>query len=51
MTKDNCSQYQQIIKAVFIKKTYDDMQSSTNIITNISSNKFAFGAFNYLRYN
>ena len=49
--KSNRSQYQQIIGAVLVKKAYDDMQSSANVITNMPPNKFAFRAFNRLVYN
>ncbi len=36
---------------VFVKKAYDDMQSSANVVTNISPDKFALRAFNHLAYD
>ncbi len=37
--------------AAFKKKTYDDMQLSANVITNIPPDKFALRAFNHFAYN
>ncbi len=50
-TKGDCSQYQRIIGAAFVKKAYDDMQLSANVITNLPPDKFAFRAFNRLVYD
>ena len=52
MTKSDYIQYQQIMEAVFVKKTCNDMQlSSVDIITNLTLDKLALRAFNHLIYN
>ncbi len=50
-TKGNCSQYQRIMGAAFVKKAYNDIQPSTIVITYVAPNKFAFKAINHLAYN
>ena len=43
VTKNDHSQYQRIIRAVFVKKAYDDMQSlSADVIIHMAPDKFAF---------
>ncbi len=37
--------------AVFVKKAYNNMQLSVNVITNMLPDKFALKTFNYLVYN
>ncbi len=37
--------------AAFVKKAYDDIQLSANVITNMPLDKFALRAFNRLAYN
>ena len=51
MTKNNCDQYQRVIVAAFLKKIYDDIQPSVNVITYIAPDKLALRAFNCLAYN
>ena len=51
-TKTDCTQYQPIIGAAFVKKAYNDIQLlSTNVITYVAPDKFALRAFNHLAYN
>lgn len=54
-TKKDASQYQKIIRAVFVKNVYNQLQISNNttiidIIIGVP-NKFALKAFNRLAYN
>lgn len=50
--KNNYSQYKQIIKAAFVKNTYDHIQLlSADIITYVAPNKFALKALNCLVYD
>ena len=51
MTKSDGSQYKQIMEATFVKKAYDDMHLSANVVTNMPPDKFALRAFNRLAYN
>ncbi len=50
-TKGNCSQYQRIMGAVFVKKAYDNMQPSANVSSHVAPDKFALRAFNRLTYD
>ncbi len=50
-TKGDCSQYQRIMGAAFVKKAYDDMQPSGNISSHMAPDKFALRAFNRLAYD
>lgn len=49
--KGNCSQYQRIMDAVFVKKAYDKVQSTANITTHMGPDKFALRVFNRLAYD
>ncbi len=50
-TKGDCSQYQRIMGAAFVKKAYDEVQSTANITTQVEPDKFALRAFNRLAYD
>ena len=51
-TKSDCSQYQWIMEAAFVKKAYDDMQSlSAEVIIYVAPGKFVLRAFNRLSYD
>lgn len=50
-TKGDCSQYQRIMGAAFVKKAYDAAQSSAIASTHVAPDKFALRAFNRLAYD
>ncbi len=57
VTKADCSQYQRIMKAAFVRKTYKDTinqrieDDSTGVVQRAKIDKFALHAFNRLTYD